>query len=69
MEMLKLFDKLEVEEQQIIENEIAALLHCHKREAPWDVLENLRDGAKDINYQTDNFNQNVMVALIESGYL
>ena len=50
MQMMKIHDKLDADEQAIIESELAYMLHCHKRETPWEVLENLREGAKDINH-------------------
>ena len=62
-------DKLELEEQNKIHSEIAYLLYCHKRETPWKIEDNLKDDAKDIDPQSDSFNQNVMAALIKFGYL
>ena len=69
MTITKLYEKLEEANKQMIDAEIAYLLHCHKRDTPWEIMENLKENAKDIDPQKDCFNQNVMVALIESGYL
>ena len=69
MTITKLYDKLEETVKPMIDAEIAYLLHCHKRDTPWEIMDNLKETAKDIDPQKDCFNQNVMVALIESGYL
>ena len=69
MTVVSMVDKLELEDAHKIHTEIAYLLHCHRRETPWEVLDNLRDYTKDIDPQTDNFNQNVMAALLKSRYL
>ena len=49
MTVTEMYDKLEPETQGKIEAEIAYLLHCHKRDTPWEIMENLRDTAKDID--------------------
>ena len=41
--------KLENDERETIHREIAYLLHCHKREKPWDIVENLEEHSKDID--------------------
>lgn len=69
MTIVEHYDKLDEKKQPMIDTELAYLLHAHKRETPWEIIEHLHESAKDIDPQNYSFNQNVMVALIESGYL
>jgi len=59
----------ESEAKKTISKELVYLLHAHKRESPEDIVENLSESVKVINPQTFSFNQKVMVALIQEGFI
>jgi len=50
--MIEFAEKLDDKEKRLIHAEIAFLLHVHRKETPWDLIDNLRENSKDINPQT-----------------
>ena len=64
--VVKIVDRIEDPEK--VHTEIAHLLHAHSKR-DFEIKENLKDTAKDIDSVNDSFNQLVMAALIKFGYL
>lgn len=67
--MVNYIGNLEQDDAEKISKEIAYMLHCHNRDQPSKIQDKLHETAKDIDPTNDSFNQNVMAALIKSGYL